>query len=350
MTTLRAVLFDFDGTLWDSETAVFGVFRELYREHGKELTLRTWSAAIGTLDGFDPYASLQELVGGRLDVEQVRARTEERIRETVREIPLRPGVEAFLRRLDDAGVPRALVSSDRTEWLVTNLERLGRPDGWAAMVCADGDAARAKPNPHLYEAALELLGVRADGDVRDRGLAERDPRREGRRHPVPLRPERGDRRARPLGGRPRGSDVRGTVHRRRVERAAKEVGMKVLKIGFVGTRTDRPEAMVDFFERTLALRPMHGGDDMWAFRLPDGSIAEVFGPSQNDHATTGPVVEFLVEDVVAATEELRAAGVPIVLGPVRADEVGLAWTHFRAPDGNLYGVIEIDDRRPNAPE
>jgi hypothetical protein len=28
--------------------------------------------------------------------------------------------------------------------------------------------------------------------------------------------------------------------------------------------------------------------------------------------------------------------------------VGLAWTHFRAPDGNLYGVIEIDDRQPNA--
>ena len=79
----------------------------------------------------------------------------------MREVPLRPGVEAFLRQLDDAGVPRALVSSDRTEWLVTNLERLGRPDGWAAMVCADGDAARAKPNPHLYEAALELLGVPA---------------------------------------------------------------------------------------------------------------------------------------------------------------------------------------------
>jgi len=53
--------------------------------------------------------------------------------------------------------------------------------------------------------------------------------------------------------------------------------VKVLKIGFVGTQTDQPAAMVDFFERTLALRPMHGGDDMWAFRLPDGSIAEGFG-------------------------------------------------------------------------
>ena len=118
--------------------------------------------------------------------------------------------------------------------------------------------------------------------------------------------------------------------------------MKVLKIGFVGTRTDQPAAMVDFFERTLALRPMHGGDDMWAFRLPDDSIAEVFGPTQNDHYTTGPVVEFLVEDVAAATEELRAAGVPILLGPVRSDEVGLTWTHFRAPDGNVYGVIQMD--------
>jgi HAD superfamily hydrolase (TIGR01509 family) len=161
MTTLRAVLFDFDGTLWDSETAVFGVFRRLFAEHDQELTLQTWSAAIGTLGGFDPYATLNDLVGGGLDPEEIHDATEARVREAACEVPLRPGVEAFLRRLDEAGVRRALVSSDRSEWLVTHLERLGWPDGWAAMVCADGDATRAKPNPHLYEAALELLDVDA---------------------------------------------------------------------------------------------------------------------------------------------------------------------------------------------
>ena len=67
--SLRAVLFDFDGTLWDSETAVFGVFRELFAEYGDELTLQTWSAAIGTVGGFDPYAELNRLHDGRLDIE-----------------------------------------------------------------------------------------------------------------------------------------------------------------------------------------------------------------------------------------------------------------------------------------
>src|SRR5262245_22923316 len=161
MTPLRAVLFDFDGTLWDSETAVFGVFADLYREHGHGLTLQTWSAAIGTVGGFDPYGSLRDLTGDGFEIDEARERTEARILEAVREVPLRPGVEPFLRQLDDAGIRRALVSSDRSEWLVTNLERLGWPDGWAAMVCADGDATRAKPNPHLYEAALDLLELPA---------------------------------------------------------------------------------------------------------------------------------------------------------------------------------------------
>ena len=120
--------------------------------------------------------------------------------------------------------------------------------------------------------------------------------------------------------------------------------MRVLKIGFVGTRTDRPEAMAAFFETVLGLAPEHGGDDMWAFRLPDGSVTEVFGPSLNDHLSTGPVPEFQVEDVETATEELRTAGVEIVFGPERSEEAGLAWTHFRAPDGNVYGVIQ--DLRP----
>ena len=84
----------------------------------------------------------------------------------------------------------ALVSSDRTEWLVTNLERLGRPDGWAAMVCADGDAARAS-RTHICTRRRSEAPRRAGGrDLRDRGLAERDPCREAAGIPCLCIPER----------------------------------------------------------------------------------------------------------------------------------------------------------------
>lgn len=120
--------------------------------------------------------------------------------------------------------------------------------------------------------------------------------------------------------------------------------MRLLKIGWAGTRTVNPGAMVDFLQRVLGLGLLHTGQDMWVFQLPDGSKVEVFGPSQNEHFMTGPVVEFLVDDVASATEELRATGVPILSGPVHvAGEDDAAWVHFRAPDGNIYGLTQGRD-------
>ncbi len=121
--------------------------------------------------------------------------------------------------------------------------------------------------------------------------------------------------------------------------------MRLRKIGWLGTRTDRAERMADLFGRVLSIPFSHGEEDFWVFQLPDGAKVEVFGPkSDNPHFTTGPVPGFLVEDVDAATEELRAAGVPIVSGPTRwKDQDDEAWVHFRAPDGNIYELTQGRD-------
>lgn len=157
----EAVLFDFDGTLWDSETAVFEVIRDLYRAHGQDLSIETWSQAVGTLDAFDPYVVLHELTHAGFDLAVVRGETEERIQQAARAVTLRPGVDRFLRQVDATGVRRALVSSDTRRWVRTNLEHLGWSDGWAAVVCADGVVERSKPAPYLYLSALEALGTSA---------------------------------------------------------------------------------------------------------------------------------------------------------------------------------------------
>ncbi len=124
--------------------------------------------------------------------------------------------------------------------------------------------------------------------------------------------------------------------------------MNVRKLAWVGTRTNEAAAMADFLERVLGLSPRHDVDGMWVFTLPDRSKVEVFGPEYdgNEHFTTGPVVEFFVDDVAAATEELRAAGVSIIFGPVHFEEDDVAWVHFRAPDGNVYGLTQGRDVAP----
>jgi hypothetical protein len=76
-------------------------------------------------------------------------------------------------------------------------------------------------------------------------------------------------------------------------------------------------------------------------KLPDGSKVEVFGPDTdvNRHFTTGPVAGFLVDDINAASAELRSADVEI-LYESGVDDSGNAWVHFRAPDGNLYELTQ----------
>ena len=124
--------------------------------------------------------------------------------------------------------------------------------------------------------------------------------------------------------------------------------MQVRRIAWLGVRTERADAMVAFMKDLLGLSLEHAGEGQWVFSLPDGAKAEVFSSDSphNTHFEQGPVAGFYVDDVVAATEELRAAGVEIVHGPVIVEDGDAAWVHFRAPDGNLYELTQGSDLEP----
>lgn len=135
---------------------------------------------------------------------------------------------------------------------------------------------------------------------------------------------------------------------RRADRAGEVPGvcdacrMRVLGVVWVGTRTEAYVETVTFFRDVLGVPLTEVERDFAWSRMPDSSQFEVFGPSDTDHPhfSTGPVPEFLVEDLPAALAELRAAGVEILGEPqVRGTE---GWLHFRAPDGNVYGLTAAD--------
>jgi catechol 2,3-dioxygenase-like lactoylglutathione lyase family enzyme len=116
--------------------------------------------------------------------------------------------------------------------------------------------------------------------------------------------------------------------------------MRIIKLAWLGTRTGDPGATVAFFREVLGLRLGREEQGFWMLQLPDGGKVEVFAHDSpvNRHFTTGPVAGFLVDDVHAAAAELRSAGVELLLGPEAGG--GMAWVHFRAPDGNVYELTQ----------
>ena len=114
--------------------------------------------------------------------------------------------------------------------------------------------------------------------------------------------------------------------------------MNVRGIVWVGTATDKYDEMVAFFRDTMGLSVFHEKDDLSILRLASGEWVEVFGPGDPHHGEfdTGPVVEFLVDDLDEARAELESKGVEFL-----TENHGWGdyqWTHFRAPDGNVYGI------------
>jgi HAD superfamily hydrolase (TIGR01509 family) len=157
---IRGLLFDFDGLLIDTETPSRLAYEELYREHGHELPLDKWATLVGTIGAeFDPDAHLEQLVGTPLDRERMTQRLRARERELSDLEDLRPGIEDYLADAERLGLKTAIVSSSTREWIARHLERLDRVNSWDAIVAADGDVERAKPQPTLYLDALDALGL-----------------------------------------------------------------------------------------------------------------------------------------------------------------------------------------------
>jgi HAD superfamily hydrolase (TIGR01509 family) len=158
---VRAFLFDFDGLILDTETASRAGWQWLYRQHGHELPADKWALMVGTVDGWDIWGHLEQLVGEPLDRPTWNERRYAHEVTLLEAEELRPGIAEYLDYAEEHGLKRAIVSSASRRWIDMHLERLERAYGWDAIVTADHDPARAKPQPTLYLEALEAIGVAA---------------------------------------------------------------------------------------------------------------------------------------------------------------------------------------------
>jgi HAD superfamily hydrolase (TIGR01509 family) len=159
---IKALLFDFDGTLVDTESIDLRTWREVFEAHGVSVPIERFALRIGTLTGPDELEELDALLEVPCDREAVARDRRSRELELLEMEPLRPGVQQYLDDAKALGLRVGIVSSSSRSWIEGNLGRLGLLNGWATLLCADGDTTRCKPSPALYLEALEELEVGAD--------------------------------------------------------------------------------------------------------------------------------------------------------------------------------------------
>jgi putative hydrolase of the HAD superfamily len=164
--TLRAVIFDFDGLIVDTESTGYHTWREIFAEHGHELPVERYAQVVGTdfNTSYDPRRDLEERTGRPFDwdaVEVARKKHEDELR---KHLQLLPGVASLLQEADALGLRIAIASSSPRTWIDSWMDQLGLHDHFHHISTVD-DTGKVKPDPSLFLHAAEKLGVEPEEAV-----------------------------------------------------------------------------------------------------------------------------------------------------------------------------------------
>ncbi|MBK7896628.1 MAG: HAD-IA family hydrolase [Candidatus Promineifilaceae bacterium] len=155
---IQALIFDFDGLIFDSETPDFVSWQETYAAHGVELSREVWAAQIGTIT-FNPYLHLEALLGRPVDRTAVHASRKARDNELIAAQTILPGVVDYLAQARALGLQIAIASSSDHKWVDGHLQRLGLFDQFEHIFCNDDVGGVGKPDPAVYRAAVSALNI-----------------------------------------------------------------------------------------------------------------------------------------------------------------------------------------------
>ena len=159
----RAVIFDMDGLLIDSERVILDCWRRVAAEQSLPLDDGLWLSMVGMHDA----ACTEMLVRllGPAKAERLSIDCKDRYDLLVEQgLPLKDGAIELLQELSTRGVPLAIATSTRRERALIKLERSGI-SRFFEVVVTSSDVAHPKPAADIYLLAAKRLGVSPENCV-----------------------------------------------------------------------------------------------------------------------------------------------------------------------------------------
>lgn len=162
---IKAVLFDFDGIIMDSEWPIYESWQRVFRGEGQNLAVETYVQCIGSdFDTWSPEKYLEELTSKTFDWAAINAKRQVELEGDLVGVEPLPGVRELFEKitLGEVGdVKLAVVSSSTHRWVDMWLEKLDLVR-YAEYVICRGDAPKIKPAPDLYLEAVRRFKLKGE--------------------------------------------------------------------------------------------------------------------------------------------------------------------------------------------
>src|SRR4051812_4893874 len=153
---IRALVFDFDGLILDTETPLIDAYAAVHTSHGVPFDRTAFIRSVGHADyAFDPWHGFSPHAD-RAALELERRAIKDRL---LLAQPILPGVVALLDAARERNLRVGLASNSPHSWCDAHLVRLGLFDRFHFLACRE-DVPSPKPEPDLYKLVLNRLGLR----------------------------------------------------------------------------------------------------------------------------------------------------------------------------------------------
>lgn len=157
---IKAILFDMDGTLVDTEPLYRRFWRTALKEFGRTLT-EDMADEMRSLGKPFVYEKFREWFGGEIDYDAVRSRRRIIMGDWMdqNEILAKPGAEAALKGLRKKGLMTAVCTASPLDRTYRELTMAGLDPNWFDELISANMVERGKPAPDVYQFACAKIGA-----------------------------------------------------------------------------------------------------------------------------------------------------------------------------------------------
>lgn len=159
---VKAIIFDMDGVIFDTERVYMNIWMDVYKRHGLEITRDFYVSLIGR-DRNSIIKVLLDKFGADFDTTMMFAQCDAELKNAISrgEVPVKEGALVLFDYLKENNYKMALATSSSKEKLEMQLNIHNLAEIFDVIVCAD-DVKTSKPNPEIFLISAKKLGMKLE--------------------------------------------------------------------------------------------------------------------------------------------------------------------------------------------